>query len=303
MAPDESVRQSANQQDTISAAELFTIEQLEAHARALGQSHAAALVGRPTKPLLGRLARSAADRDRARRAMDAVDRELVLRAERLVLLLTPPFDRMRPDPGYIRGYLPGVRENGGQYTHAALWVALAFARLGDGERAFEILSLLNPVNQARTPEDLSRYKVEPYVVAADVYSVPPHSGRGGWTWYTGAAGWMYRVGLEAILGIRLHGSKLRVDPCVPPRWTEYDILLRRHGTEYAISVRNPDGVSHGVARIELDGRALATPEVPLDEDGGRHVVHVTLGRVTGQPPPDREAEAERGRQEAPLGGR
>jgi cellobiose phosphorylase len=135
------------------------------------------------------------DPARARQAMESVNRRLVREADRLVLLLTPPFDSMEPSPGYIRGYLPGVRENGGQYTHAALWNVLAFARLGDGDRAWELFALLNPVNHGRTPDEVARYRAEPYVVAADVYSVPPHTGRGGWTWYTGSAGWMYRVGI------------------------------------------------------------------------------------------------------------
>ena len=218
----------------------------------------------------------AADPERARRAMTAVDEQLVREGDRLVLLLTPPFDKMEPSPGYIRGYLPGVRENGGQYTHAALWNVLAFALLGNGDRAFELFSLLNPVNHSRTESDVARYRAEPYVVAADVYSVPPHTGRGGWTWYTGSAGWMYRVAVEAMLGISLRDGALHIDPCIPRSWPGYDVAFAPSGARYRIEVVNPDGVSHGVARIELDG-TLMTGDVPILRDGSSHTVKVTLG--------------------------
>ena len=141
----------------------------------------------------------------------------------LALLFTPPFDRTPLDPGYIKGYPPGIRENGGQYTHAAAWSVIAFATLGDGDKAAELFSLLNPINHASTRASVHRYKVEPYVVAADVYSVPPHVGRGGWTWYTGSAGWMYRAGLESILGLRLQGAFLLLAPCIPKHWPRFDI--------------------------------------------------------------------------------
>jgi cyclic beta-1,2-glucan synthetase len=154
---------------------------------------------------------AAANPARARQAMESLDEHLVRREDGLVLLLTPPFDRMVPSPGYIRGYVPGVRENGGQYTHAALWSVLAFARLGDGTRAMELFAMLNPVNKTRGIEDVARYRAEPYVVAADVYSAAGHTGRGGWTWYTGAAGWMYRVGIEGLLGLSLRGGALHVE--------------------------------------------------------------------------------------------
>ncbi len=158
--------------------------------------------------------------DRARQAMESTNVNLVRRNDALILLLTPPFDKTAPSPGYIQGYVPGVRENGGQYTHAALWTVLAFARLGDGDRAAELFALLNPVNHGSTPDAIERYRVEPYVVAADVYSQSPHTGRGGWTWYTGSAGWMYRVGVEAILGLSLDRGALRVDPCIPKSWPQ-----------------------------------------------------------------------------------
>ena len=219
----------------------------------------------------------AGDAERARRAMAAVDERLVREHDGLVLLLTPPFDTMEPSPGYIRGYLPGVRENGGQYTHAALWNVLAFARLGDGDRAWELFSLLNPVNHGRTPDEVSRYQAEPYVVAADVYSVPPHTGRGGWTWYTGSAGWMYRVGVEAILGITLQGGALHIDPCIPKAWPGFEAEFAPDGARYRITVENPRHVSRGVTRVELDGADVTGRDVPVVRDGSEHVVRVVLG--------------------------
>src|SRR6185369_11161665 len=167
----------------------------------------------------------AADPARAATAMASLDEHLVRRGDAgggLALLFTPPFDRTARDPGYIKGYPPGLRENGGQYSHAAMWAVLAFAKSGDGAKAAELFALLNPINHATTPQDTARYRVEPYVVAADVYSVAPHTGRGGWTWYTGAAGWMVQAGVEGILGIRREGMSLLVDPCVPAHWPGYE---------------------------------------------------------------------------------
>ena len=221
----------------------------------------------------------AGEPERARQAMASVDRHLVREDDDLVLLLTPPFDTMEPSPGYIRGYLPGVRENGGQYTHAALWNVLAFAQLDDGDRAWELFALLNPLNHGRTPEEVARYRAEPYVVAADVYSVPPHTGRGGWSWYTGSAGWMYRVGIEAILGITLRAGALHVDPCIPRAWPGYEVIFAPQGARYRIQVENPDGVSRGVGRIELDGRAIKG-DIPIVHDGVEHHVRVVLGPGT-----------------------
>ena len=220
----------------------------------------------------------AGDAERARRAMASVEERLVRERDGVVLLLTPPFDKMEPTPGYIRGYLPGVRENGGQYTHAALWNVLAFAMLGDGDRAYELFSLLNPVNHGRSADQVARYRAEPYVVAADVYSVPPHTGRGGWTWYTGSAGWMYRVAVEAILGISLRGGALHIDPCIPRTWRDYEVVFAPAGAHYRIEVANPDGVSRGVIRVELDGSPV-TGDIPIVRDGVSHTVRVTLGRA------------------------
>jgi cyclic beta-1,2-glucan synthetase len=202
----------------------------------------------------------------------------VRRAEGLVLLFTPPFDHTSPDPGYIKGYLPGIRENGGHYTHAAIWSVLAFAALGDGDKAGELFSLLNPINHASTRAGVYRYKVEPYVVAGDIYAEPPHVGRGGWTWYTGSAGWMYRAGLEWMLGFRLRGSVLHLDPCIPRAWRRFEITFRYHSSSYAIVVQNPHGVARGVWSVELDGALLANgAHILLADDGATHHVRLVLG--------------------------
>ncbi|MFL5775698.1 MAG: GH36-type glycosyl hydrolase domain-containing protein [Chloroflexota bacterium] len=221
----------------------------------------------------------------ARQAMAAVEQYLIRRGDGLVLLFTPPFDQSDLDPGYVKGYLPGVRENGGQYTHGGIWTILAFAGLGDGDKAGELFSILNPINDASTRAGVHRYKVEPYVMPADVYAEPPHVGRGGWTWYTGSAGWMYQAGAEWILGFRLRGSTLIVDPCVPRAWPGYEMSFRYHSARYEIAVENPMGVGRGVASAELDGRLLdgATGEdasgaaIPLADDGVTHSVRVVLG--------------------------
>jgi cyclic beta-1,2-glucan synthetase len=219
----------------------------------------------------------AARPERARQAMDAVEEHLVREKDRLILLFTPPFDRGRLEPGYVKGYVPGIRENGGQYTHAATWVVQATALLGRGRRAVELFALLSPVHHAASPEQVARYKVEPYVVAADVYGEPPHVGRGGWTWYTGSAGWLYRVALEAILGFRLRGTQLSMQPCISPEWRRFAITYRFRSTTYEIVVENPHGVEHGVERVVLDGQPAADQIVELVDDGGSHKVEVVLG--------------------------
>ena len=233
----------------------------------------------------------AAEGYRQQRAMAAVEEYLIRRGDGLVILFTPPFDRGKLDPGYIKGYVPGVRENGGQYTHAALWTLIAFAMLGDGERAGELFSLLNPVNHSSTRAGLHKYKVEPYVAVGDVYAVPPHTGRGGWTWYTGSAGWMYRAGLESILGFKLRGERLQVDPCVPRWWRDFEITYRRGRATYRIKVENPLGLSRGVATVELDGVIQADDEIPLTDDSKLHEVRVVLGEKI-KPEAD-EPESER----------
>ena len=221
----------------------------------------------------------AANPPHAARAMAAVDEYLVRSGDGLVLLFTPPFDHADVDPGYVRGYLPGIRENGGQYTHGAIWSVLAFAALGDGDKAGELFSILNPINHASTRAGVHRYKVEPYVMAADVYSEPPHVGRGGWTWYSGSAGWMYQAGIESILGFRLRGATLMIDPCIPRAWRQFEMDFAYHASRYEIRVENPRGVSHGVDSVELDGVVLTGPGaiIPLADDGAVHRVRVILG--------------------------
>jgi cyclic beta-1,2-glucan synthetase len=222
----------------------------------------------------------AAERSRAERAMAAVESRLIRADVGLALLFTPPFDRSEPDPGYIKGYPPGIRENGGQYTHAATWSVIAYALLGRGDKAWGLFSLINPINRTSTRADVHRYKVEPYVVAADVYSVGPHVGRGGWTWYSGSAGWMYRAGLEAILGFRVQGTTLLMTPCIPELWPGLEIVFKYRSARYEIVIQNPTGVSGGVAHAELDGEPLpSAPEsgIPLVDDGNIHSLRLVLG--------------------------
>jgi cyclic beta-1,2-glucan synthetase len=218
----------------------------------------------------------------AERAMDAVRTALISRGPQILPLLDPPFDRSAQDPGYIKGYPPGVRENGGQYTHAAVWVVMAMARLGSGDEAAELFHMLNPINHTRTMGDLAHYKAEPYVAAGDVYARAPHAGRAGWSWYTGSAGWMYRAGLESMLGLRRRGATFVIDPCIPSTWTGYEITWRLHKTRYDISVSNPERRCRGVASAELDGAPVSAAAIPLVDDGAVHVVRIVLG------PKDRE---------------
>ncbi len=218
-----------------------------------------------------------ADPARAAQAMESVTRHLVLPEDQLVLLFTPPFDKSPVDPGYIKGYVPGVRENGGQYTHAAIWVGVARAALRDGAGAHDLFSLLNPIHHASDPASRDRYSVEPYVIAADVYAQEAHLGRGGWTWYTGSASWMYRLGLESILGLRREGGDLRLDPTLPPSWPGFSAQVRHGEATYQITVDNAAGVGHGVAAVLLDDVPLPGGRIPLDPASGTHTVVVRLG--------------------------
>ncbi|MDI9549580.1 MAG: glucoamylase family protein [Chloroflexota bacterium] len=228
----------------------------------------------------------AADSDRAARAMKAVTERLVNWDDGLILLFTPPFDKTTHDPGYIKGYLPGVRENGGQYTHAALWSIWALAELGAGddaecpfhEQASALFSMLNPIRRTDTAEKARRYKVEPYVISADVYGVAPHVGRGGWTWYTGSSAWMYRLGIEAILGLQRKGQELHLDPCISKQWAGFSMTYRYGRTTYAIQVDNPEGVNRGVRQILLDGVEEPNGVIPLVDDAQCHQVHAVLGQ-------------------------
>jgi cyclic beta-1,2-glucan synthetase len=213
--------------------------------------------------------------------MAAVDRLLVHRGDRLASLFTPPFDKTALDPGYIKGYPPGIRENGGQYTHAAAWSIMGFAAVGQGDKAVELFSLINPINHTGTRAGVLRYKVEPYVVAADVYSVVPHVGRGGWTWYTGSAGWLYRAGVESILGLVVRADTLVFAPCIPASWPGFELTLRYRGTVYEISVDNPARVSRGVVAALLDGllQPIANGKalLPLRANQNAHKILITLG--------------------------
>jgi len=215
--------------------------------------------------------------ERVKAAMRAVQNYLIDEDAGIIKLLSPPFDKSSLEPGYIKGYVPGVRENGGQYTHAAVWTVMAYAKLGEGNRAWKLYHMINPVNHTRTRLDVNKYKCEPYVMAADVYAITPHTGRGGWTWYTGSAGWMYRVGIGSILGFEKIGDSLSIDPCIPEDWPGYTIEYRYGSSRYVIEVRNPDRVQKGIARITLDGRQLEQAVIPLSDDNNEHHVIVTMG--------------------------
>jgi cyclic beta-1,2-glucan synthetase len=214
--------------------------------------------------------------------MQSLEKHLVREDARLLMLLTPPFDKTEKDPGYIKGYLPGVRENGAQYTHAALWAVLATALQGDGDRAFELYQMINPLTHARTPEEVETYKVEPYVVAADVYTAEGQLGRGGWTWYTGSASWMYRVGLEGILGFTKRGDTLFIKPRAPTSWSGYTIEYRYGRSRYVILVQNEDGVIGEATEVTVDGVVLGNGGIRLVDDGARH--EVTVRRIQADVP-------------------
>jgi cyclic beta-1,2-glucan synthetase len=235
---------------------------------------------------------AAGDPSRQKQAMRSLEEHLVNNDGRLLMLLTPPFDRTEKDPGYIKGYLPGVRENGAQYTHAALWAVLATALQGDHDRAFELYQMINPLTHARTPEEVAIYKVEPYVVAADVYTAKGQHGRGGWTWYTGSASWMYRVGLEGILGLKKRGNTLFIEPRAPASWPEYSIEYRYGGSVYAIVVQNGNGASSGAVEVSVDGQASPDGGIQLADDGKRH--EVTVHRVGERAPAPSVADAPSG---------
>lgn len=222
----------------------------------------------------------AAAPERAGRAMAAVARELIRHEDGLALLFAPPFDKTPLDPGYIKGYPPGIRENGGQYTHAAAWSVMAFAALGKGGTAARLFSMLNPINHARSRAGVLRYKVEPYVAAADIYATPRHVGRGGWTWYTGSAGWLQRAGVESILGVRLHGNVLHLDPCIPAEWPGFEIMLRHGSSWYAIEVENPGIAGGGIDFAAVDGKVLTDRPLRLQllDDGATRHLRVRLGR-------------------------
>ena len=221
----------------------------------------------------------AGDAEHQSRAMQSVEKYLWRLEDELALLFTPPFNHTTKDPGYIKGYPPGIRENGGQYTHAAIWSVIAYTLMGDGNKAFALYNMLNPIQHARTHASAFRYKVEPYVIAADIYGNPQHTGRGGWTWYTGSAGWMYRAGLESVLGFQVQGTHLQLHPCIPKNWPGFDITYRHRTATYQIKVENRGGLGHGVAQLYLDQHSIDPVKgIPLLDDGSRHEVLVVLGQ-------------------------
>jgi cellobiose phosphorylase len=228
---------------------------------------------------------------RARIAMDAVDQRLVRRKDAIIQLLAPPFDKSDQNPGYIRGYVPGVRENGGQYTHAAVWSAMAFAKMGDKVRAWELMQIINPIKHGNTAEGIAVYKVEPYVAAADVYAVAPHVGRGGWTWYTGSAGWMYRLVVESLLGLKLEGNKLTITPCLPDDWGSYGLSYRHLDTTYRISVTQANSAEKSAEKreekrtadhpgmmrvVKVDGVEQIDGVIHLLNDKQKHTVEISV---------------------------
>jgi cyclic beta-1,2-glucan synthetase len=225
----------------------------------------------------------ASNSDHAAEAMASVDHQLVDHENHIALLFKPPFDGGTANPGYIKGYPPGVRENGGQYTHGAIWSIFAWTKLGDGDRGGALFDTLNPILHSDSADAVDRYKVEPYVSCADVYSASPYVGRGGWTWYSGSGAWLYRAGLEALLGFQLHGDRLRIDPCIPKHWDGFQLIYQRRGranvtTEYRIEVENPQHVCRGVRWVELDGVTLPASEaIALVDDGNSHTIRLRLG--------------------------
>jgi cellobiose phosphorylase len=228
----------------------------------------------------------AGNAQRSRQAMQAVDQRLVRRDAGLIQLFDPPFDHSSLNPGYIKAYIPGVRENGGQYTHGAIWTTMAFALLGENERAWDLFALLNPVHHSATANQIATYKVEPYVVAADVYAIAPHTGRGGWTWYTGSAGWMYRLLLETLLGVNLEGAQLRLTPNLPRTWSTFTLHYRYRQTPYHIRITRLPANSPGGSQLSLDGQELAGNTLTLIDDHGDHSVDLQVGenRLTPSKP-------------------
>ena len=208
--------------------------------------------------------------------MESLSNRLVRRDSRIVQLLDPPFDKSAQEPGYIKGYVPGVRENGGQYTHAAIWAAMAYAAAGDTKGAWELMRLINPVNHSSAPDQIATYRVEPYVAAADVYGASPHTGRGGWTWYTGSASWMYRLMIESLLGLNREVDRLRLAPCLPQDWPEVRVNYRYYDTPYQIVIQRT-GPGSSVLRMVLDGVEERSGTIPLQNDRQNHSAVVEVG--------------------------
>ncbi|RIL05166.1 MAG: hypothetical protein DCC75_11950 [Proteobacteria bacterium] len=210
--------------------------------------------------------------DRQEQSLASIYKHLVRPQDKVICLLTSPFVNSVPSPGYIQGYPAGLRENGGQYTHAAAWVVMAHAVAGMGSRAFELFQIVNPINHTKDTAGALRYQTEPYVTCGDVYSVPPHAGRGGWSWYTGSSGWLYRVAWEHILGLKIRGDKFAVEPCIPSAWKEFNMKVSLRGTTFNIKVLNPTNVERGVQSVQLEGQELPSKEIPFSAGQGNVVV-------------------------------
>jgi cyclic beta-1,2-glucan synthetase len=217
----------------------------------------------------------AGDSGRDNAAMEMAYEKLVQKDAGIIQLLEPAFDRSALNPGYIKGYVPGIRENGGQYTHAAVWMIIAFARLGNNQRVWELLNMINPVNHGKTAAAIATYKVEPYVLAADVYGLAPHTGRGGWTWYTGSAGWLYRLIIESFLGLQRADNQLTFVPCIPDEWESFKVHYRYKNTLYHIIVLQ--NKSSGKTTVTLDGAQQEENVITLTDDRAEHQVRITLG--------------------------
>lgn len=218
----------------------------------------------------------AGDEEKKNIAMEAVMNQLVDNENKIVKLLTPAFDKSKLEPGYIKAYSPGIRENGGQYTHASIWVIIALSKLGLGEKAHELFKMINPIEHSKTEEEANKYKVEPYVVAADVYSEDSMVGRGGWTWYTGSSSWLYKAGIENILGLKKEGEKFKIEPCIPSDWEEYSIKYKYKQTLYNIEVKNPDHKNIGTKEVNLDGKILENKWINLVDDNNIHKVDIIM---------------------------
>lgn len=218
----------------------------------------------------------AADNDKKYIAMEALENYLVDSENGLIKLLTPPFEKSKLEPGYIKSYLPGVRENGGQYTHAAVWTIMAESKLGFGEKATEYFRMINPIEHARTKDAVQKYKVEPYVIAGDVYGKGNLAGRGGWTWYTGSSSWLYQAGIESILGLHIENNELSMQPNISAKWKEYSIRYRFQNSVYHIKVRNPNGKTNGVEKFLLDGKEIAEKKIKLDGSGGNYEIEIEM---------------------------
>jgi cyclic beta-1,2-glucan synthetase len=221
---------------------------------------------------------SGQNNDRVHSAMKSVEEYLIDKMNQLILLFTPPYDNAKENPGYIKGYPPGVRENGGQYTHAAVWVAMAFAKRGEGDKAMHLLRMINPINRTKTLDEIYKYRVEPYVTAADIYALPQQEGRGGWTWYTGSASLMYRTILEDVVGFNIQGNLLRIDPCIPTTWESFSLTYWHGECCYEIQVENPQHISKNVISVEMDGQILPNHQIHLSRLNEKHYIKITMGK-------------------------